>query len=301
MGTKRTWLVVAGLLTAALAVLLFFGSGREIPLPDLLELTLPTERAPGSLKVPIVRYERESQSGQREIIDFVGAVHLGERSYYDQLNQRFKSYDAVLFELVADPEAFKQRSASDGQSSLGVLQQSLANLLGLTFQLSGIDYRAPNFVHADLSPEQLSDAMSSRGESLVSLLMKIIRVSFDPKVKEEMRRAGYEEPELEGVNPLLVALRGPTSDERKKIKIFFAQGLISSDILIKAMQGEQGLSLIDDRNAAALKVALAQLEAGRHTLAIFYGVGHLPDLHERLTKQLGFSITKVDWVEAWRL
>ncbi len=300
MTKKGAFVAVAAGVVLTLVALLTLRS-PEVKLPSGLELTLPEGERPGSLKIPIVHYQRYASNGSRQRVDFVGAIHLGEAGYYDALNTRFKGYDAVLFELVADPEAFKHRGGSKEQSPIGFIQQALADLLGLKFQLQGINYDAANFVHADLSPQQLGEAMTARGESVASMLLKLILISFDPKVKEEMNRSGYEEPELEGINPVLVVLRGPTPEERRKLRLFFAKGLVSSDVIIKQIQGETGTSLIDDRNAAAVAVARRQLDAGRDNLAVFYGVGHLADLHKRLVDELGFRIVEVEWVEAWKL
>jgi len=286
---------------AAGAVLLWLRGWREPELGQIIRLTPPREGQAGVLQVPIVRYARGSVLGGRETVDFVGAVHLGEPQYYAALNRRFAGYDAVLFELVGDPGQFAARLDSENRSVVGMIQVAMASLLGLQFQLNGIDYRAPNFVHADLTPGQLSDAMTARGETLPSLLLRLLRISFNPELKEKMRQAGFEEQRLDGINPIMIALRGPTEAERQKIKLVFAQGLASSDVFMKALQGEQGVALINDRNAAAVRVTEEQLRLGKKHLAIFYGVGHLPDLHERLTKGLGFEVVDIEWVDAWSL
>jgi len=298
MTKTRFWIP---LVAAAVIAFLLFKPASSPEMPELLKLKPPTPGKAGSLQIPIVHYERGNALSGRERVDFVGAIHLGEPSYYDALNERFTQYDSVLFELVADPELLGDRTAEREESMLGVIQKALAGILGLVFQLEGINYKAVNFVHADLSPQQLMSAMSARGESVGSLLLRIFKLSFDPKIKEEMERSGIKEPELEGINPLMIALRGPTEGERAKIKLFFAQGLVSSEVFMKALQGDKGIALIDDRNAALIAVTKDELSKGKHSLAIFYGVGHLPDLHKRLTEELGFSITEVEWIEAWKL
>jgi hypothetical protein len=287
----------------AVVVIAFLLIQRSSPpqVPELLKLDPPTPGRAGSLQVPIVHYERGGLLSGRDRVEFVGAIHLGEPAYYKALNERFAKYDSVLFELVADPELLGDRTVQREESMLGVIQKALAGILGLVFQLEGINYSAGNFVHADLSPQQLMNAMSARGESVGSLLLRIFKLSFDPKIKEEMERSGFKEPELEGINPIMIALRGPTEAERAKIKLFFAQGLVSSEVFMKALQGDKGIALIDDRNAAVIAATKDELSQGKRLLAIFYGVGHLPDLHKRLTEELGFSITEVEWVEAWNL
>ena len=41
------------------------------------------------------------QTGAGTTVDLIGAVHIGDRAYYQQLNRRFRQYDALLYELVA--------------------------------------------------------------------------------------------------------------------------------------------------------------------------------------------------------
>ena len=298
IGLKKSLLITAAILVAVVLVL---RDSAPKELPSILKLTPPQGSQAGLLQVPIVSYERASASNGTERVDFIGAVHLGEPAYYADLNKRFKGYDRVLFELVADHGRVEQLEGPNQDSMLGAFQRAFSQLLGLTFQLDEINYGAPNFVHADLSPTQLAQAMTARGESFATLLLKLLRFSFDPKVRDDLKRAGYEEPQLDGINPVLIALRGPTPKERARIKLFFAQGLASSDVIMKYLEGENGISLIDDRNIAALDILRQQLKAGQKHLGIFYGVGHLPDMHERLTQQLGFKIVEIEWVTAWML
>ena len=52
-------------------------------------------------------------------------------------------------------------------------------------------------------------------------------------------------------------------------------------------------------------MALAKLEKqwsqGRKRLAIFYGVGHLPDMAQRLATDFNFHETGTRWLTAWNL
>jgi hypothetical protein len=57
------------------------------------------------LQTAIVHYRNRSGT----IVDLVGAVHVGGKGYYAALVERFKRYDAVLFELVGDPGTMEAR------------------------------------------------------------------------------------------------------------------------------------------------------------------------------------------------
>ena len=65
-------------------------------------------REPLAMQTAIVRYvpAKDVVEGKRPdsypmYVDLVGAVHIGDKSYYQDLNRRFRKYDAVLYELVA--------------------------------------------------------------------------------------------------------------------------------------------------------------------------------------------------------
>jgi len=136
---------------------------------------------------------------------------------------------------------------------------------------------------------------------LPQILLKLLRISSDPSLEKAFKAQGFRDSELEGINPLLIMLRGPTPEERKKIKMFMARGLVASDSVLKILEGENGFSIITDRNGAVLSVVQQELADKRKKIAIFYGVGHLPDLHRRLTEDLGFAIVKISWNKAWNL
>jgi hypothetical protein len=296
---NRSWVIGLISLIAVVALVGYFVEAkRDVPLPPPLRIVKDSASQEQHLEVPILHYTRGARLGDSIAVDFVGAVHLGERAYYEDLNKRFEKYEAVLFELVSDGQNLPAIGEQREDSILGTLQRSLCNLLGLSFQLDEIDYKAKNFVHADLSPQELSDAMTARGESLPQLLMKLIRLSTDPELQKALEEKGYAENSLDGVNPLLILLRGPTTEERMKIRRFMAQGLVGSDAVMKLLEGEKGFSLITDRNIEAMSVLNRETAEGKRKLAIFYGVGHLPDFHKRLVEQ-GYRLDSVEWVDAW--
>ncbi len=298
---NRSWVIGLVVLTLVVALVGYLVEARRtVPLPALLKIVKNPATKQQHLEVPILHYTKGALPTSTISVDFVGAVHLGEGSYYEDLNTRFTSYEAVLFELVSDGSNIPVQQEQRQDSVLGTLQRALCNLLGLQFQLDKIDYQAKNFVHADLSPQELSEAMTARGESLPQLLMKLIRLSTDPQLQKSLEQQGYTENSLDGVSPLLLLLRGPTTEERIKIRRFMAQGLLGSDAVMKLVEGEKGISLITDRNIEVMSVLNRETAAGKRKLAIFYGVGHLPDLDKRLREQ-GYQLHSVEWVTAWNM
>lgn len=305
---RRTWKTgafVGTVLTIALILAVRDLSRTQAPRvelpPQMMRLQGLEKDGAGVLEVPVVRYESAVGIARGMRLDFIGAVHVGDESYYRDLNRRFKSYEGVLYELVADSTRIKQLNATTATSGLGWFQKRLSDLMGLSFQLEYIDYQASNFIHADLSPAQLQAAMKARGESLFELLWRMLTMSMDPSFQQRAKDIERSADSLKGLNPLLILMRGATPREQLAIKRFMARGMLETESFLRIMEGDQGLALIQDRNKAVIEVVRRELAGGKKHLAIFYGAGHLADLHKRLTTELGFGMTGVEWLPAWTI
>jgi hypothetical protein len=80
-----------------------------------------------------------------------------------------------------------------------------------------------------------------------------------------------------------------------------AKGLVGSEVALKLLEGEKGTALITDRNKEVVSVLKSEIAAGKRKIAIFYGVGHLPDMHRQLKEDLELSIASIEWLKAWRM
>ena len=109
----------------------------------------------------------------------MGAIHVGDKRYYDELNAHFKQYDALLYELVApDGSVVTRGRGTSNRHPVGMLQNGMKQMLELEHQLEQIDYTKPNFVHADMSPDQFAESMRNRGESFLQLYFRLIGQSI---------------------------------------------------------------------------------------------------------------------------
>lgn len=240
-----------------------------------------------ALQLAAIRYTRADDGA---IVDLVGAVHIGDRAYYAALNDRFAGYDAVLYELIAPEDHGPVGRGERGGGWLSGAQEALTALLGLSYQLDEIDYTAPNFVHADLSPDGLAENMRERGESLY--------VYFWRTVFAAMEDYGRDPLGLENSRVLADLLGGGNADT---LKVTLALELTNIDRARSLLSGDQGSAVIEARNAHALDVLRRELDNGKRRVAIFYGVAHLPDLEEQLLREPGFLRTGADWIDAWWL
>lgn len=244
--------------------------------------------APSVLETAIVTMT--GPNAQR--LDLVSAVHLADASYYQQLNSKFRGYQAVLYELVLPEEMAGQPLPSNlgSEEGLSGIQSTLARSLGLTTQLEQVDYSAPNFVHADLSREGLSRAMDGRQESLLSYFQKAMASSGG------VTNLGVSEAELAQLDLMAIMSGQANARDRKTLKKLLASALTSSD---GVMAGMEDTAILAERNKAALKAVDTAVKGGQKKLALFYGAAHMPDLETRL-RQKGWKRTGVNWLPAWR-
>lgn len=255
-----------------------------------LRIVRDAKKVPQALETSIVRYVGVEGPFAGATVELIGAVHVGDKAYYAALNKRFAAYEALLYELVA-PKGTKIPKGGRGTSShpVGLMQQGMTGALGLAYQLEEIDYTKKNFVHADLTPEQFGEKMEERGESWMGMFFKMMGHSMAAQA------AADDSPELE----MFAALFDPQRD--LKLKRALAKQFENMDVVMGAFEGDDGSTIITERNKAALAVLKKQLQAGKKKIGVFYGAGHLSDMDERLRDEFGLERKQVEWLTAWDL
>ena len=259
---------------------------------DWMRVHQDKEEKPLSLQTAIGRYEGAGPKGS-VVVDLVGAVHVGDKSYYRELNKRFRDYDVVLYELVAAPETRIERGLkAKNDNPLGVLQNGMKATLGLEHQLEFIDYTRPNFVHADMTPTQMLESMKKREESFLKMYFRMVGQSI---AQQSEKMAAGESMEID-------LFKAVVSDNREQnMKIVLANQMADMEGMLDGLGGKQGSTLINERNRIAFEVLDRELKRGRRKVAVFYGAGHLSDMDKRLTNDFGLRQTGKDWVNAWDL
>ena len=192
---------------------------------------------PIGMQTSIVRYQKP---GETSYVDLVGAIHVGDAKYYAELNRRFAKYDALLYELVAPEGTRIERGAvASDRHPLGMLQGGMKDVLELEHQLEQVDYTRPNFVHADMSPDEFFKSMDQRGEGIVQIFFRMMGASITEQSKLQARG---ESPDID----LMKALFAP--DRARQLKIAFARQLTQMESLLNDFGGAQGSTLITERN-----------------------------------------------------
>lgn len=244
--------------------------------------------APESLQLAIITYT-PADSSRTVRVDLVSAVHIGEKAYYAELNELFREYDALLYELIAPPGTVitpEQRPTG----MVSGLQRGMTTMLDLAFQLEEIDYTQPNFVHADLSPKEMSASMAERNESLYVYFWRIVYAS--------LREYSRDPLGMRNMNALTGSLA--SSRQSHPLKILMANEFADIDRLQDMLGKDSESAVIGARNARAIEVLQREVEAGARRLGIFYGVAHMRDLENRLL-DIGYMPVETRWIDAWAL
>lgn len=254
-----------------------------------VRLVSDDKNEPKSLQVAIVRYQ--STQKQDVFVDLVGAVHIGDKSYYAELNQRFSEYDAVLFELVTS-DADNRPGAEEQESFnlLSMVQGWMKTGLGLSFQLDEVDYLVDNMVHADMTHKEFNDSMEARGETMFTMFVDLWRSSM----QEAMKRSSTGS-DLDLIKAFF------SSNREQALKRVAAREFLSIGTLESALSEGDGSTLLTERNKKALQVLRHELDQGKQSIAIFYGAAHMPDMGQRLIDEFALLPHKVTWVDAWDL
>jgi hypothetical protein len=255
---------------------------------------------PTSLDTPIVKFV-DKKKGLEVVL--VGAIHIADKKYYDELNNEFKKYDAVLFELVVNKDAKDKDNNVDKKLFDNIdkkkkkknhyrdLQSGIGVFLDLADQVAHVDYRASNMIHADLTWEEFLHRAAYRGDWFYQLVNEF------QTAMTAMNDGEINEMELEG--RLLGSLFAP--NPALSLKRNFARLLTSKLVDSSQLLPKEGTAIITDRNKAALKVLKKEIKKGTKKIAIFYGCAHLPEFAASLKKDFKLQKTETTWIVAWDL
>lgn len=269
--------------------------------------------APVSLDIAVIQYDGKylaNDGSSRDVqVDLVGAVHIADKSFYDEINALFKEYEVVVFELVMDPdvdfaevirlekERKKEKRNLNPLNFVSYFQEDAAKALGLSYQIDGIDYLAPNLTRGDCSSVEFLTQLLNNGD-IPNFFVDLFIQSF---ALDSLGR-------FEGAFVALLC----SDDRRLTCKRLLAEELNESSITdvkkeTRALDGENTGSerqnvIIHYRNGKAFEALQKELNNGKSKIAVFYGAAHLPDLGKRLEEQLGLERRPEPlWIKAWNM
>lgn len=264
-------------------------AGKRKVKSDYLRLLRDDDGAPSELQTAIVSFVPADDTRQGLTIDLIAAVHIGEKSYYERLNERFRDYEALLYELVAAEGTRVPKGGVKSKHPVGRLQTGLKDFLDLYFQLDEIDYQSKNFVHADMSPEEFSKSMEDRGETIWGLVLRALG------------RSMAEEPKGDALSDFKLLMALMDKNRALRVKRLLAEQFEDLEGVASVFDTGRGSTLVTERNKRALAVLRQEIAAGKKRLAIFYGAAHMPDMARRLMADFNVKPAEPRWLTAWDL
>lgn len=261
-----------------------------------LRLERDDKKKPTTLQTAVTRFVK-GKGEDRVMIDLVSAVHVGDRGYYEALNKLFTEYDVVLYELVA-PKGMRpvMGQKRDAGNPVSFLQDSMKSMLNLESQTELVNYRKANFVHADMTPTEISKKMEERGDTGLTVMMDVMS-----DMMKQMNKMQSDPEMMKQAQSLDMMTLLFSSNSDQKMKLMMAEQFVAQGSLDQGLGKTLNRMLIQDRNEAAMKVFDKELAKGHKKIAIFYGAAHMPDFQERLLKKQGIRFKRNKWLTAWDL
>jgi hypothetical protein len=242
---------------------------------------------------PFCRFVERDDGGQVDVlvatytkgdatVTLLASLHVADAEHYAALQQRFATFDPLLYELVADTEVRPYPGMESEDDWFSALQGGMGRGVGLVAQVEHIDYRQPNFVHADMTPAQWEAAIERAGSSFLGELFSggdTVELDRDAEAK---------------LRPLDVVAAFRSGRGVHELRI-------AASRLIASPEGQrrEPTVIIEARNERCLEVLQEQLATGKARLGIYYGAAHMEHLERRLVQDLGWSRTGEEWLRAW--
>ncbi len=233
-------------------------------------------------------------------VDLVAVIHIADPEYYDTMNEQLDGYDVVLYEMVGGPFEKRQLNSAEADPSMAgikVLHNLMQNMLALEYQTEGIDYDKAHFVHADADWDEYSELMTTRNQSMATLFQRAMAISMSGKTVPGIPSSNEDNTALLGG-----LLQAVTSGDSNSLKRIVAPLLSEAETFISMIEGEgdDGTVIISERNKIVMRSIGEQMQAGKQSIGVFYGAGHMPDLEARLVEK-GFQPVGFKWYDAWQI
>jgi len=250
------------------------------------------------------------------VLWLVGASHIGDREYYQSLQEHLDRNTMVLFEgintgthprhagiavtnVAASPNSDAAKPSAAAQSGL---QSTLAESLGLKFQLDGIDYDRTNFLNSDLSVDEIQALMSADDQGEKSSESGAASQSFQ-SLLQLMDGSSF----MGGLLRFVLRVIGANAKAQAITKLAFIEilGRLEGDLAGMRGMPPDMQKLMQVLIAARNQHVLAdfQREAKKlrrsDSVAIFYGAGHMDDLEKRITRELHYRPAGEVWLTAF--
>ena len=219
----------------------------------------------------------------------VGAIHIGQKSYYSALQSLLDAQGAVFYEgvragknaatLAQKAAALKKPTAAAPVPTYKVISDAI----GLDFQLADIDYRRANWFNVDLTMDDLDrlNKASAKGKPSGFDQVKGILDPNSPTAKQLSTLMGMATPGIKEAFKILM-IKAAGSDATPGFDA------ATEAIVLK----ERNKAVEDALNQAAFSPTAPK------SIAVFYGAKHMADLQSKLVSKYGYTLGEKRWFPA---
>lgn len=224
-------------------------------------------------------------SGRGPEVELLGAMHVGERAYYQQLQKHMDAAECVLYEGVKD-ETKAQKKLTPKEKSKKMARdyyQKLANFTDHFSQKSIIDYERKHYENCDMTIQQMHAILNAEvvlggqegtaakfADFGLSVIYKIVRGDSTLfNLVNWVQRMGYNKADLRLKAALFACKDKQLADPRLKSRLYKI--------------------LVEDRNDHVIKELSHRLKTHSKVkkFLVIYGAAHLPGMEKSLL-ELGY-------------
>ena len=138
--------------------------------------------------------------------------------------------------------------------------------------------------------------MDAKNENFFTMFMNLAAAQMASEQQARLNGSGAVSSFT--VLSLLTALAA--DNQGQALKYLVAQELGRSGGLIIGAELESHVTILGDRNAAALGELQQVLSDGSgQRISLFYGAAHMPGIERALLEELEFSMSEQTWLDAW--
>lgn len=184
------------------------------------------------------------------------------------------------------PLTKSERASGSGQG----IQTKLAEALGLSFQLSVMDYNHASWRNSDMTIDEVQAKMAESGASADALFKMLDGSSLSGRIAGFILGIVKANPQLALMTKVMMIETLANADELMEAQTRTTDGGMSAFMKV----------IVHDRNEAVfadLEKVLAD-EPHMKSVAIFYGAGHLQDMEQRLLTKFGYTFESQTWFDA---
>jgi hypothetical protein len=219
----------------------------------------------------------------------VGAVHVAEARYYQEIQEILDAREVVLYEGVKPskdaPKLTPEEVKAQQEKEKG-LYTTFSEVLGLDFQQAHINYTNPAWINSDLTWEEM-DALNKKLPEGSSQTFGMIQQLMDPKSPT--------------ANMATTFLRSPTPGLKEALKVFFVK-MLGDPKAAAAVSNDPGFTdiILGARNKSAEDhfAELLTRPTPPKSVAIFYGAAHHPGIEATLVSTYGYKVAESKWLSA---